>query len=89
MGRRKRALLEDSDSSEASQHSALDEQGFEDNDPDARAERSLFEDPYQRKKRRRDHGGHDATYGIFADDDEEEGFGRHAGKKEKRLHFTQ
>ncbi|KAF8587943.1 TFP11-domain-containing protein [Ramaria rubella] len=90
MARRKRAFLEDDlDSSEGSQEDDADEQGLEDNDPDARAERSLFEDPYQRNKRRRVGGKDDATYGIFADDEEDEGFGRRKGKQEKRLHFTQ
>lgn len=88
MARRKRAFLEDDlDSSEASQDSA-DEQGF-DNNPHARAERNLFEDPYQHKKRRRVNGSQDATYGVFADDYEDEGFGRRASNNEKRLHFTQ
>lgn len=80
MGRRKRAFLEDDlDSSEGSDENDLDGQAFEDDDPDARAERSLFEDPYQRNKRRR--------VGGFDDDDE--GFGGRPVAKEKKLHYSQ
>ncbi|KAF8523620.1 GC-rich sequence DNA-binding factor-like protein-domain-containing protein [Gautieria morchelliformis] len=81
MARRKRAFLEDDlDSSEGSEEEDLDDQGVEDNDPDVRAERSLFQDPYQRNKRRR--------VGDL-DDDEDEGFGAKTVKQEKKLHFTQ
>jgi tuftelin-interacting protein 11 len=80
MARRKRAFLEDDlDSSEGSEEEDLDDQGVEDNDPDVLAERSLFQDPYQRNKRRRVGG---------LDDDEDEGFGGNTVKQEKKLHFT-
>lgn len=73
MARRKRILEDtDSDSSDGS------EAGDFENDPDAREERALFEDPYQRKRRRKN-GKDDALYGIFGEDSEEDGPG--AGKK--------
>ena len=78
MARRKRTFLEDeSDSSEGSEEN---DEGFQDKDPDMCAERSLFENPYQRSKRRR--------VGDL-DDEEDEGFGGHRPKQEKRLHFSQ
>jgi tuftelin-interacting protein 11 len=70
MGRRKRAWLDDDDSSDASD----DSEGRPDidaNDPDARAEQELFADPYKRKRRRRN-GKDDAFLGVFGDDDEDE-----------------
>ncbi|CAL1714173.1 unnamed protein product [Somion occarium] len=73
MARRKRQLLEDDDSD-----SSLSDEGHDDyddtNDPDARAERELFQNPYQRKRRRKD-SREDAIYGVFASSDEDEGFG--------------
>lgn len=81
MARRKRAFLEDDlDSSEGSEENDLDDEGLEDKDSDVRAERSLFENPYQHSKRRR--------VGDL-DDDEDEGFGGQRPKQEKRLHFAQ
>jgi tuftelin-interacting protein 11 len=81
MARRKRTFLEDDlDSSEGSDENDLDDQAFEDNDPDARAERSLFEDPYQRKKRRR--------VGGF-DDDDDDALGGRTARKGKPMHFSQ
>ena len=75
MARRKRQFLDDGDESDSSKGSEddLNDYGVEDNDPDVRAERALFEDPYGRKKRRRTNGKDDATYGIFAEDSEDEG----------------
>lgn len=79
MARRKRAFLEDDlDSSEGSGENDLDDQTFQDEDPDARAERSLFENPYQRNKRRR-----------VDDSDDDSGFGGRKTTKERPLHFTQ
>ncbi|TFY78095.1 hypothetical protein EWM64_g5918 [Hericium alpestre] len=82
MGRRKRAFLDDGDS-DSSAGSELDETpgNFDDADPDARAERELFENPY-RQKRRRPNGKEDALYGVFAEDSEDEGFGRKKQKAE-------
>ncbi|THV05580.1 TFP11-domain-containing protein [Dendrothele bispora CBS 962.96] len=65
MARRKRVLDDDSDS-DSYQGSEADEFGL-DNDPDAREERALFEDPYKRKRRRKN-GKEDAIYGVFGDD---------------------
>lgn len=74
MGRRKRAYLDD-DISDSSNGSDNEDQQLGDNDdPDLRAERELFQDPYQRKRRRRN-GKDDAIYGVLGDDDEDEGFG--------------
>ncbi|KAI8996414.1 TFP11-domain-containing protein [Trametes punicea] len=70
MARRKRQLLDDDDDS--SPVSDVDDAvDFDDNDPDARAERELFENPYKRKRRRKD-GKEDAIYGIFVSEDEED-----------------
>ncbi|KAJ7574532.1 GC-rich sequence DNA-binding factor-like protein-domain-containing protein [Mycena floridula] len=64
MGRRKRVLDDgDSDSSASSDH----EIDMADDSPEAREERALFEDPYQRKRRRKN-GKDEALYGIFAED---------------------
>ncbi|KAI0773263.1 TFP11-domain-containing protein [Trametes elegans] len=79
MARRKRQLLEDDDS-DSSPVSDVDETfHFDNNDPDARAERELFENPYKRKRRRKD-GKEDAIYGVFASDDEDATPGRPRGK---------
>jgi len=68
MGRRKR-VLDDGDDSESNNSDDLD---FDlDNDPDAREERALFENPY-RNKRKRTNGKEDALYGIFAENSDEE-----------------
>ncbi|KAH9930300.1 GC-rich sequence DNA-binding factor-like protein-domain-containing protein [Fomitopsis serialis] len=84
MARRKRQLLDDDDSSSVSDVDDHNDPNHDANDPDAREERELFEDPYKRKRRRKD-GKVDAIYGVFADDDEDEGFGgRRGGKTEKR-----
>jgi tuftelin-interacting protein 11 len=80
MARRKR--MDDSDSSAASEN----EFGF-DNDPDAREERALFEDPYQRKRRRRN-GKEDALYGIFGEESDEESAGKKGGGKPKKSDWT-
>jgi tuftelin-interacting protein 11 len=87
MARKKRQFLEDSDSDSASSEGG--DGGFDEtNDPDARAERELFADPYNHKRRQRD-GKKDALYGVFASDDEDEGFGRkQRGGKEKRSDWT-
>ncbi|KAF9240731.1 TFP11-domain-containing protein [Melanogaster broomeanus] len=75
MGRRKRQFLEDDDSdSDASQGSEADFR-LNDNDPDTRDERALFEDPY-RHKRRRKNGKEDALYGVFGEDSDERGIRR-------------
>jgi len=68
MARRKR-LLDDGDDSESN---ASEQDHDFDGDPDTKEERDLFENPY--RKRRRTTGKDDATYGIFAEDSEDEGF---------------
>ncbi len=70
MGRRKRQFLEDDDS-DSSPVSDVDEPHFDENDPDARAERELFENPYKRKRRRKN-AKEDAIYGVFGSEDDEE-----------------
>lgn len=88
MARRKRQLLDDSDSDSPSENDFGDT-SFDVNDPDAREERALFEDPYQRK-RRRTNGKEDAIYGVFGSDDEDEGagFSGRKGKGVKRSDWT-
>ena len=71
MARRKRQFLEDDDS-DSSPASEADEPNFDDhNDPDARAERRLFEDPYHHKRTRKN-AKEDAIYGVFGSDEDEE-----------------
>ncbi|QRV88943.1 Tuftelin-interacting protein 11 [Ceratobasidium sp. AG-Ba] len=69
MARRKRFLDDDS-----SEDSDVDSDVSDPNeDPDARAERLMHQDPYQRgKRRRKGRGKNSATYGIFGDDSEED-----------------
>ncbi|KAH7096395.1 TFP11-domain-containing protein [Auriculariales sp. MPI-PUGE-AT-0066] len=68
MARRKRDFLQDDDSSGSDGSDDGDAHEDLDNDPDARAERELFTNPYGRKRKRTD----DAIYGIFADSDEDD-----------------
>lgn len=82
MARRKRLLDDGDDSDSVSSDADLDLE----NDPDAREERELFENPY--RKRRRTNGKESATYGIFADDNESEAFGRQANSSTKRSDWT-
>jgi len=53
MARRKRQLLDDSDSSPVSDADDYNDPNFDENDPDAREERVLFENPYKHKRRRK------------------------------------
>ena len=57
-------------------------------DADERAERDLLENPYGRKRRRRGNGKDDATYGVFGDDSENEGFGGRKKPPQKRSDWT-
>ncbi|KAF5383792.1 hypothetical protein D9615_003547 [Tricholomella constricta] len=67
MARRKRLL--DDDDSDSYDESDVD---FDvENDPTAREERELFENPYHHKRRRKN-GKEDALYGIFGEDSEDE-----------------
>lgn len=84
MARRKRQLLDDDDDSSASDVDDYNDPAFDANDPVAREERELFENPYGHKRRRKD-GKDDAIYGVFLSDDEDEGSGgRKGGKGERR-----
>ncbi|THH00608.1 hypothetical protein EW026_g1949 [Hermanssonia centrifuga] len=75
MARRKRQLLDDSDSdSNSDTGNDFDDPSYDLNDPDAREERALFENPYNRKRKRKD-GKEDAIYGVFASSDEDEDMG--------------
>ncbi|KAF8637621.1 hypothetical protein AX17_002690 [Amanita inopinata Kibby_2008] len=81
MARRKRVIDDgDSDSDVSDDDNDID---FE-NDPDAREERELFKNPYQRKRRRRD-GKEDAIYGVFGEDSDEE---RYTARDRKKTHWT-
>ncbi|KAF9218977.1 TFP11-domain-containing protein [Gyrodon lividus] len=87
MGRRKRQFLDDGDSdSDASQGSEADLR-LNDNDPDARDERALFEDPYQNKRRRKNEK-EDAIYGVFGEDSDEGGYGTKGGARRERSDWT-
>jgi len=82
MARRKRMLDDDSDSSVGSEVDV----DFDSN-PDAREERALFEDPYQRKRRRRN-GKEDALYGIFGEESDGENSGKQGGGMRKKSDWT-
>ncbi|KAF5315990.1 hypothetical protein D9758_018112 [Tetrapyrgos nigripes] len=85
MARRKRLLDDDSDS-DSYQASEADDFGLE-NDPDAREERALFQNPYQHKRRRKN-GKEDAIYGVFGDDSDEEDSRKGGKGKGKRSDWT-
>ena len=89
MARRKRQLLEDDDTDSDVSDAGDDFDGsYDANDPDARAERELFENPYAHKRRRKN-GKEDAIYGVFADSDEDEGFSKTKnGRAAKRSDWT-
>lgn len=71
MARRKRGLLDDEDMDSSGGSDDMDEDFDDGNlDPDERAERDLYADPYQRKRRRKG-GKADATYGVFYESDED------------------
>ncbi|KAH7890776.1 TFP11-domain-containing protein [Phlebopus sp. FC_14] len=84
MGRKKRQFLEDDSDSDLSPAS---EEGlnYDENDPDVRAERELFERPYHKKRRRNEK--EDAVYGIFAESDEDDYDSKHR-VKQKRSDWT-
>lgn len=58
-----------------------------DNDPDAREERALFDDPYQRKRRKKN-GKEDALYGIFGEDSEDDSVRKKGAGKQKKSDWT-
>jgi hypothetical protein len=86
MGRRKRATIED-DMDSSGDSTQGDYDGEEELNGDERAERALFENPYQQRKRRRLNRKDDATYGIFGE--EEEDRPRYArAKRAKYIHAS-
>ncbi|KAG8825289.1 hypothetical protein FRC17_008746 [Serendipita sp. 399] len=82
MGRKKRAYLSDDSSSANSEEDEYEERELQ---GDEAAERDLFEDPYQQRKRRRldKRSKDDAVYGVFGEDDDEGPVYRRAGLKKK------
>ncbi|KIK61690.1 hypothetical protein GYMLUDRAFT_199260 [Collybiopsis luxurians FD-317 M1] len=78
MARRKR-ILDDGDDSDSYDGSEAGDFGL-DESVDARDERELFENPYQRKRRKKN-GKQDALYGIFAEDSEDDGGSQRRRKK--------
>ncbi|KAJ3918762.1 GC-rich sequence DNA-binding factor-like protein-domain-containing protein [Lentinula edodes] len=86
MARRKR-ILEDDDDSDSYNGSEAEDLPMNES-ADVREERELFENPYQRKRRKRN-GKEEALYGIFAEDiDEETSRGSRDPKKNKRSDWT-
>ena len=85
MGRRKRDYLDDGDDSDSVSGSEpeLDIPG---GDQDLRDELDRFKDPYGHKKRKVG-GKAKATYGVFDDDSDGEGFGKRR-RPEKRSDWT-
>ena len=84
MPRRRHQFLSDGDS-DSSEGSEADFH-LDDNDPDVRAERALFENSH---KRRRKNGKDSAIYGVFGSDSEEEGYSQSGlGSKRKRNDWT-
>lgn len=83
MGKKRHALLDESDLDSSSDGSS-DHERFEDRDLEA--EHELFNDPYQskRSKKRRTNGKAEALYGVFAEDHTEDI--RKPQKINKRLH---
>lgn len=87
MGRRKRQFLDDGDSDSGASEGSEPDFQLNDNDPDARDERALFEDPYRHKRRRRNEK-EDALYGVFGDDTDDERFDRKGGTRQKKTDWT-
>lgn len=80
MARRKRQMLDDSDSDSNSSNNDFDDDSFDPNDPDVKAERDLFKNPYKHKRRKKN-GKEDAIYGIFGSEDEEDNYTTNQGGK--------
>ncbi|KAF8625289.1 hypothetical protein AX15_005462 [Amanita polypyramis BW_CC] len=79
MARRKRVLDDGDSDSDVSENDKVPD--FT-NDPDARDEYQLFENPYQRKRRRKN-GKEDAIYGVFGEESDDERYSSH-----KRTNWT-
>jgi tuftelin-interacting protein 11 len=73
MARRKKQYIsdDDPDSSGVSSEGEQDGPPDWDEDPDERAERLKFTDPYGRRNKRKRNGKEDALYGVFVDEGED------------------
>lgn len=94
MARRKQKWIEDDGSDSSSASDVDDDPSLDINDPDIAAERELFANPYGRrgKKRTREEAQEDATYGIWAQGDEEprgggSGIGSSRGGRTKKTDY--
>lgn len=86
MARRKKQYMSDDDIDSSDASSQADEATAPDwdEDPDERAERLRFTDPYGKRSKRKRNGKEDALYGVFAEDDEEHAAGSSRGSKSLR-----
>jgi tuftelin-interacting protein 11 len=71
-------MLDDSDSDSNSSNEDFDDDSFDPNDPDVKAERDLFKNPYKHKRRKKN-GKEDAIYGVFGSEDEEDDYAANRG----------
>lgn len=88
MARRKKQFMDDDDpdSSDASSQGEEATAPDWDEDPDERAERLRFTDPYGKRTKRKRNGKDDALYGVFADDDDSGTAGPSRGSKSLRTY---
>lgn len=80
-------MMEDSGSDSDASNEDFDDAGFDLNDPDARAERELFTNPYKHKRRKKN-AKEDALYGVFGSEEEEEERQSRRGKSAKRSDWS-
>ena len=85
MARRKR-VLDDGETDSSAGRSDDDNIDF-DNDPDLRDERELFQDPYRRKRRRKN-CKEDAIYGVFGDNSDYEDSSKRRSTSRARTYWT-
>ena len=85
MARRKRVL--DDGETDSSAGRSDDDNIDVDNDPDLRDERELFQDPYRRKRRRKNCKD-DAIYGVFGDDSDYEDSSKRGSTSRARTYWT-
>lgn len=86
MARRKKQFMDDDDP-DSSDNSSRGEEGTApdwDEDPDERAERLRFTDPYGKRTKRKRNGKDDALYGVFAEEEDENAAGPPRGTKSLR-----
>lgn len=81
MGRRRRVIDDDGDSSEGERPGEEDDEGFSISNADLAEEAALFANPYGRKKRRTKE---DSIYGIFGDGDNEQ-LNERGGRKNRYM----